>query len=595
MVEAVDGDVKVTIVPVEGTKTLRLTCGSCDWMETAGSPGAATRKKNNHVNEHRTAIHGIPEAPTIYDAIEGTDDVPEVKNAPVPVGDVAYLRALKEQAEAKGVVKEFAEIGEVISLSLDAKPNAFGESISVLGMVEQVEQRCQWCNEVHEGGPENCNDVGQLDQPFEPNAYLVEGPADPQVGDEVTVYPVHAMVVQEPPAWSDEDFHEGEPLPAWTDVNAPEVAPELAPSRHNPAVTLPTHTRTETDQGPDFCKECSDEAQEWIQWPCPSLKPAPDPLLVQALTMSRLHAQKGASDRDREAWLAERAQSVSATLAAKLGAASDLNYCITEQVREKIHGSTFNGNAYTAWGKEREPFLEQAGWIRHGIVGESHLFFHRENPRHSASPDGIAVNGVTGEVALGEYKTSGKELTWDKVVSNGYYDQVQWQLHVLEGSHCWLMWEWRRDHPNGGFYAEVGGEHLILRDQERIDELVRRADLFLEVLDAERDRMSSMAQAEETDEVDPELYTLVLLHLRAKDEQKRAEEHLRAYCEANGLKSLEIPGLAKVSYSFGSARSSFDREAFNTDHPGLYEQYVRPGSAPERPTLRVTAKGETDD
>jgi hypothetical protein len=28
------------------------------------------------------------------------------------------------------------------------------------------------------------------------------------------------------------------------------------------------HTRTQTNGGPDFCKECSAAAQEWVEWPC---------------------------------------------------------------------------------------------------------------------------------------------------------------------------------------------------------------------------------------------------------------------------------------------------------------------------------------
>jgi hypothetical protein len=31
---------------------------------------------------------------------------------------------------------------------------------------------------------------------------------------------------------------------------------------------LERHTRTSTEAGPDYCKECSDAVQEWVQWPC---------------------------------------------------------------------------------------------------------------------------------------------------------------------------------------------------------------------------------------------------------------------------------------------------------------------------------------
>lgn len=28
------------------------------------------------------------------------------------------------------------------------------------------------------------------------------------------------------------------------------------------------HTRTATDQGPDYCEECSESARDWVKWPC---------------------------------------------------------------------------------------------------------------------------------------------------------------------------------------------------------------------------------------------------------------------------------------------------------------------------------------
>lgn len=488
MVDALDFTPTVKVEVISG-KTHRLTCDGCDWMETAGSTSTATRKKNAHLAEHRSATHGLPEVPTIFDAIEGVDHVPEVKNAPVPVGDVEYLRSLRDSAEA--VVAAL----EVPVADLGPEP-------------------CAWCAQVHEGGPEECNDVGQRDaREAEASVPAFLDPTPEERGtDSEGTYPPRGM-----------------PLPA---------------------------TRYE-------------------------------------LTTARLELQKGASDHNRDEWLAQRAQSVSATLVAKLGQAIDLDYVIAEQVTEKIHGSSFTGNSFTAWGKEREPYLEQVGLARHGIVGESHLFFARGNRRHSASPDGIAIHPETGEVALGEYKTSGKELTWPKVVSNGYFDQVQWQLHVLEASHCWLLWEWRLE-ENGVFYPKPGGEHLIMRDDARIAELVRRADLFLAALDDERDRMTTMMGRPPGPVVDPVLKGLVSAHLEAKGAALRAEEELRYYCETNGVKSVEIDGLAKVSYVWGSPRSTFDREAFDAEHPGLYESYLKEGRPPERPTLRVKAKGEDE-
>lgn len=36
---------------------------------------------------------------------------------------------------------------------------------------------------------------------------------------------------------------------------------------------MTVHTRASTDAGPDYCKECSAAAQDWVKWPC-SAKPS---------------------------------------------------------------------------------------------------------------------------------------------------------------------------------------------------------------------------------------------------------------------------------------------------------------------------------
>ena len=36
-----------------------------------------------------------------------------------------------------------------------------------------------------------------------------------------------------------------------------------------------THTRSQTDAGPDYCAECSEAIQEWVAWPCPRMSTTP--------------------------------------------------------------------------------------------------------------------------------------------------------------------------------------------------------------------------------------------------------------------------------------------------------------------------------
>lgn len=520
MVSATDFKPEVKVEKI-AEKTFRLTCTACDWMETAGAANAASRKKNRHIAEHMSSTHGTPEIPTIMDALDGVDQVPEVAEPPTPVRDLDYFRKLKEEAAAFiakhsddppapcpwDCMIQHEHVGPGESPEGEMTVQEVEEALGLEPVQPFISNFCNWCETLHEGGPENCPrpTIGPVGVALN----------DAEAGDVVAV-----AVGDFPPR--------GFELPK---------------------------TRLE-------------------------------------LTKARLELQKGPSDRDRDAWMAARADSVSATLAAKLGMAPDLDWTITEQVRLKIEGDPFTGNGYTEWGKHREPFLERAGQERHGIVGESCLFFARANRRHSASPDGIRIHPDTGDVGLGEYKTSGKRLDLAKVHSNGYFYQMQWQMYVMEASHCWLMWEWRHEDPTQpmGFRAEIGGEHLIMRDDEVIEELKRRADLFLDALDLARGKDHA------PEGIDPRLKALVNGYLHAKAVVAAAEANLREYCDLNDLKKVVIKDMASVSYSWGSPRTTFDKEAFERDHPGLMESYLKPGKAPEKPTLRVIpVKGDSED
>lgn len=546
MVDATDEPLRVKVVQVGDTKTHRCTClvTGCDWMETAGSLGAATRKKNAHLADHRLALHGPAGVPTIMDAIEETVQMPE-----------GAFR------EAVPVVENAEELHLGPRTMPTADPAQGVYEITRVGDHEKIDPK--------DGLPPYCGHCSKA---------LPRG--------EYAEWPCKGSMIGFPTETID-----GVPLA----TEEPQAEPK-------PFVSTPAawgHTQqTPQAPGPDYCAECSEAAQDWVPWPCPAMATdVPEVPLAVVLTKARIAAQAGPSDADKDLpdskWHEARAQAVSATLAAKLGHGGDIDYVIAREVRERINETRFYGNAYTRWGREREPFLEQVGEHQYGIVGEDRLFYSRANPRHVCSPDGIGIHPVNGRVRLGEYKTSGKELGMAQVKANGYYDQVQWQLYVMEADHAYLIWERRegtRDQYDT-YVPQVGGSHLIMRDEARIAELVRRADLFLEALDVERERLSALSP-EEIAAIDPNLKQLVHNLLVLRGSVKQAEEALREYCDTNELKSLEIPGLAKVSYSWGSPRATFDREWFDSEHPGLYEKYQVEGKPPERPTLRVTAKSD---
>lgn len=711
MVEAVDYTPTITIEQIKGTETRRLSCSACDWLETAGSKSAATRKKNTHLADHAAATHGAAGIPTILDAIEGDVEMPEgAYRDPVPVGDVEYLRSLREQVDehiidpddvegtsddpdyggpiveaieppevfhtracttsgqrcdgskgcyAVGTGKSIRDLIEASSLGTSeaqalratvsdehaariverarelevaaptAEEPAAAAPVFCPGTQQLCKREAEWGNpcDHDDDGDRICERLGirtkngwsvtpNSEDPDDIAAAAHVAQVIEEGGEEFTrevwdkvqeamIGPVPDPVREMMNSLLPQSVDDIRPVSVECRMPTGWAAPKSREELERRLATIPPHTRTEYhdeagNTGPDYCAECSEAAQDWVVWPCPEMAPRmpendlPDIPLAVTLTRSRLAAQRGPSDADKDQpdslWHKARADSVSATLAAKLGSAHDVDYLIAREVRERLNAQRFWGNAYTRWGKEREVHIENAAFARHGIEPESHLFFARANPRHTASPDGIAIHPLTGEVRLGEYKTSGKELTWAKMVANGYYDQVQWQLYVLEATHCWLMWEWR--HGEGKDYntyvPEPGGEHLIMRDDNRIAELVERADRFLAELDAAREQVAEHAP------VDPELLHLVTEHLEAKAAAKQAEEMLREYCETNGVKSLEIEGVAKVSYSYGSPRATFDREAFDADFPGVYDRYKREGAPPERATLRVTPKGEDE-
>lgn len=201
--------------------------------------------------------------------------------------------------------------------------------------------------------------------------------------------------------------------------------------------------------------------------------------------IEELMARAGASDNDREAWLAERRQGVTATEVRELakGGAG-----VRDQIaQEKRDGTTaFAGNRYTEWGKQREPALN-AVLAAAGIEPESRVF-HGENPRYLASPDGIGVNPIDGEIIIGEIKTSSHEVMpgSDKFAEYGYYDQMQWQMLVCGAARCLYVLEqhdgnWPNPEPLPHRVAWVD------RDDERIGQLIEVADEFLAFLDGERD------------------------------------------------------------------------------------------------------------
>lgn len=170
---------------------------------------------------------------------------------------------------------------------------------------------------------------------------------------------------------------------------------------------------------------------------------------------------------DRVDWLRARSRGVTATDVASLSTARSIH----NTARAKLFGSNFSGNAYTEYGREREPAL--ADWVRvnHGIDPCGALYRSRRDQRHLATPDGLSVRDE--EIVLAEIKTTNKP--WRSIPRN-YLRQVWWQQYVIGASRTLFVWEEHRD------FVALHDEprHVwIERDEEEIGQLLDLADQLI--------------------------------------------------------------------------------------------------------------------
>lgn len=174
-----------------------------------------------------------------------------------------------------------------------------------------------------------------------------------------------------------------------------------------------------------------------------------------------------AYSEDRVAWLRARSRGVTGTDVARLSS----ERAVRAVAQDKLLGSGFGGNAYTDHGRAREP--EIARWVRarHGILPSSALFHAHGEPRHLATPDGVAMHGET--LVLSEIKTTGH--AW-RSIPRSYLRQVWWQQYVLGAERTLVVWE-----QHDGF-VPIDAEpkcQWVERDDNEIHVLVYRANQVL--------------------------------------------------------------------------------------------------------------------
>lgn len=299
-----------------------------------------------------------------------------------------------------------------------------------------------------------------------------------------------------------------------------------------------------------------------------------------ATDLDELEQRAGASDQDREAWLAERRDGITATevrdlymkkkssaklIAQKLGWEPEPDLGYLRRVR---------------YGRERETAIGDTLLMRHGFEPEHRVFRHTDNPRHLASPDGLRAD-FDGRIEVAEIKTAEDDLApdSDEFKATGYPVQGQWLMYVLgpDVRQCLFAVEACVTLPDGRFEPGELRLFYIERDDALIGELVELADEFLAVMDDMRENG-----------IDPVGVALLEDALATTEAQKRAREALERYCAETGVSSVRIPE-GSLSYSTPAPRTSFDQGAFKDAHPGMYQEFTKQAAA-SKPTLRVTPR-----
>lgn len=291
--------------------------------------------------------------------------------------------------------------------------------------------------------------------------------------------------------------------------------------------------------------------------------------------LADLESRAGASDNDRELWLAERREGITATevrdLYVRAKSTAKLIALKLEQEVEKDLGAYIPRIRY---GKDREPVIAEK--LRgEGFVPESRVFHHPDNSRHLASPDGTRVDFdehlEVSEIKTDEHGIAPGDEAWDRV---GYSIQAQWVMYVTGAVACRFAVE-DCIRTTDGFEPGDLRRYWVNRDDELIAELVTMADEFLAAMDDMRENG-----------IDPVAVSLLEDAIAASDAQKVARDALEAYCASTGISSLRIPE-GSLSYSTPAPRQTFQQTAFKDAHPDMYAEFTA-ATAATKPTLRVT-------
>lgn len=313
----------------------------------------------------------------------------------------------------------------------------------------------------------------------------------------------------------------------------------------------------------------------------------------------------------RDAWLAERAAGITATEIRDWQNGAKRR----EIIAGKIEPSTedLSHVPAIAHGNAREPIIAQWIELHFGIEPCDSVFKSARNERHLASPDGISRDPFTGELftgadaALAEIKTSKHDLTpgqldaefvlisidrGSKFDQTNYFDQMQWQMYVMEAGRTLFVWEQHDGEidPITGTFRPMEIRHCwVMRDDAHIEMLVARAERALAEIDDALEAASSREALSAVDVVESaasetEIADLgrQLLEARAAESaaKKRRESiwaRLNELVYVEGENSSHVFGDVKINLTTTVkpvAREVVDEEAMTRRAPSLVARYA---------------------
>lgn len=285
------------------------------------------------------------------------------------------------------------------------------------------------------------------------------------------------------------------------------------------------------------------------------------------------------SFESEDEWLQARRQYITATMIARLAQSRSEWQRVWD---ERERGSTFHGNRYTDWGKEREPNI--AGYIQmftDSRFERNEALFVHEDGVSAATPDMVLDD--EGDLMLAEIKTVKAEIAWSRppadsnprdFIPGKYYDQVQWQLYVTGAHRCVFAWE-----PHDDFFPQPVEWCLIERDADRIRELCQVRDEFLAGDWREQDERPGVSR------ILSRLHEVRLMKRPLDEEEQELLDELRE-CLGDEDTAFEDAGF-KISWTLPKPRKTWQKKAFEEAHPDLVAEFTKEVPAKKR-TLRVT-------